>query len=155
MRVWLLKLTGMDISEWSERGENGFGYNPLFLVGETGKTAAEFSLEEKNQISHRAQAFEKLVEAFPLWAGASKTILVMSDSRGDRQIVEEIKNRYFGKVAAIFHNGDSELDSQDSIWDGVYVVNGNCDYFGGLPRPIGYQFGRCDHCTDSWSSLWH
>ena len=69
-------------------------------------------------------------------AGASKTILVMSDSHGDRQIVEEIKNRYFGKVDAIFHNGDSELDSQDSIWDGVYVVNGNCDYFGGYPDQL-------------------
>ncbi len=49
------------------RGENGFGYDPLFLVGETGKTSAELTLEEKNQISHRAQALEKLVEAFPVW----------------------------------------------------------------------------------------
>lgn len=49
------------------RGENGFGYDPLFLVGETGKTSAELSLEEKNQISHRAKALEKLVEAFPVW----------------------------------------------------------------------------------------
>lgn len=54
------------------RGENGFGYDPLFLVGETGKTAAEFSLEEKNQISHRAQALEKLVEAFPVWQEQAK-----------------------------------------------------------------------------------
>ena len=54
------------------RGENGFGYDPLFLVGETGKTAAELSLEEKNQISHRAQALEKLVEAFPVWQEQAK-----------------------------------------------------------------------------------
>ncbi|HFI0071486.1 TPA: nucleoside-triphosphate diphosphatase [Streptococcus suis] len=53
-------------------GENGFGYDPLFLVGETGKTAAEMSLEEKNQISHRAQALEKLVEAFPVWQEQAK-----------------------------------------------------------------------------------
>ncbi|WP_170238867.1 nucleoside-triphosphate diphosphatase [Streptococcus suis] len=49
------------------KGENGFGYDPLFLVGETGKTSAELSIEEKNKISHRAQALEKLVEAFPVW----------------------------------------------------------------------------------------
>lgn len=49
------------------RGENGFGYDPLFLVGETGKTAAELELEEKNQISHRALALKKLLEAFPAW----------------------------------------------------------------------------------------
>ena len=29
------------------KGENGFGYDPLFLVGETGKSAAELTLEEK------------------------------------------------------------------------------------------------------------
>ncbi|HFI0235514.1 TPA: nucleoside-triphosphate diphosphatase [Streptococcus suis] len=53
---------GMDM-----RGENGFGYDPLFLVGETGKTSAELALDEKNSISHRAQALEKLMEAFPKW----------------------------------------------------------------------------------------
>ena len=49
------------------QGENGFGYDPLFLVGESGKTSAGLSLEEKNKISHRAKALEKLVEAFPSW----------------------------------------------------------------------------------------
>lgn len=49
------------------QGENGFGYDPLFLVGESGQTSAELSLEEKNKISHRAKALEKLVEAFPSW----------------------------------------------------------------------------------------
>ena len=49
------------------QGENGFGYDPLFLVGESGKTSAELSLEEKNKISHRAKALEKLMEAFPSW----------------------------------------------------------------------------------------
>ncbi|MGT2910421.1 nucleoside-triphosphate diphosphatase [Streptococcus cameli] len=49
------------------KGEHGFGYDPLFLVGETAQTAAELSLEEKNQISHRALALKKLMEAFPVW----------------------------------------------------------------------------------------
>ncbi|MGT2845695.1 nucleoside-triphosphate diphosphatase [Streptococcus massiliensis] len=49
------------------KGDNGFGYDPLFLVGETGHTSAELSLEEKNKQSHRALAVAKLVEEFPRW----------------------------------------------------------------------------------------
>ncbi|MGT2926038.1 nucleoside-triphosphate diphosphatase [Streptococcus cuniculipharyngis] len=49
------------------QGENGFGYDPLFLVGETGKTAAELTAAEKNQQSHRGQAVKKLMEVFPRW----------------------------------------------------------------------------------------
>ncbi|KXT88274.1 nucleoside-triphosphate diphosphatase [Streptococcus oralis] len=49
------------------KGENGFGYDPLFLVGETGKSAAELTLEEKNSQSHRALAVKKLLEVFPSW----------------------------------------------------------------------------------------
>ncbi|VTS38327.1 phosphoesterase [Streptococcus porcinus] len=64
---------------------------------------------------------------------ASKTIIVMSDSHGDRDIIQAIKDKYIGQVDAIFHNGDSELKSSDSIWDGVHVVGGNCDYDIGYP----------------------
>ncbi len=42
------------------RGSGGFGYDPLFLVDGTDKTMAELSEEEKNRISHRARAFDKL-----------------------------------------------------------------------------------------------
>lgn len=49
------------------KGENGFGYDPLFLVGETGKTSAQLTSEEKNAISHRGQAVKKLMEVFPSW----------------------------------------------------------------------------------------
>ena len=52
---------------YEEKGENGFGYDPLFLVGETGKSAAELTLEEKNSQSHRALAVKKLLEVFPSW----------------------------------------------------------------------------------------
>jgi len=46
----------------SERGSKGFGYDPVFIPeGET-RTFAEMELEEKNRISHRARAFEKLRE---------------------------------------------------------------------------------------------
>lgn len=44
------------------RGDNGFGYDPLFIVGGTRKTLAELSEKEKNAVSHRGQAFNKLAE---------------------------------------------------------------------------------------------
>ena len=42
------------------RGSGGFGYDPLFLVEGTDKTMAELTEEEKNRISHRGRAFDKL-----------------------------------------------------------------------------------------------
>lgn len=39
-----------------ERGTGGFGYDPIFLLPELGKTMAELSTEEKNRLSHRARA---------------------------------------------------------------------------------------------------
>lgn len=44
-----------------ERGENGFGYDPLFLVDEMGLTMAEIDLETKNRVSHRAKATQALL----------------------------------------------------------------------------------------------
>jgi XTP/dITP diphosphohydrolase len=46
----------------SFRGENGFGYDPLFYLLDKGKTFAELSAEEKNVISHRGIAFRKMAE---------------------------------------------------------------------------------------------
>jgi XTP/dITP diphosphohydrolase len=43
------------------RGSGGFGYDPYFIVKELGKTAAELAPEEKNRISHRGQALQKLL----------------------------------------------------------------------------------------------
>ncbi|AIM15808.1 XTP/dITP diphosphatase [Neobacillus sp.] len=42
------------------RGSNGFGYDPIFYVPEKGVSMAELSSNEKNQISHRANALKKL-----------------------------------------------------------------------------------------------
>lgn len=44
-----------------ERGTNGFGYDPVFLITELGKTMAELSMHEKNQISHRARAVKNIL----------------------------------------------------------------------------------------------
>lgn len=52
-----------------ERGTGGFGYDPIFLLPELGKTMAELSMDEKNRLSHRARAVMKargmLKELFP------------------------------------------------------------------------------------------
>jgi len=53
------------------RGENGFGYDPVFLMPDRNKTVAELDLEEKNAISHRARALQKLKDF--LKSGAWKT----------------------------------------------------------------------------------
>jgi XTP/dITP diphosphohydrolase len=44
-------------------GENGFGYDPIFLIPETGKTLAQLNSAEKLVISHRGRALEKLKQA--------------------------------------------------------------------------------------------
>ena len=44
------------------RGRNGFGYDPHFFLPALGKTAAELEPQQKNQLSHRAQALRQLFE---------------------------------------------------------------------------------------------
>jgi XTP/dITP diphosphohydrolase len=46
-----------------ERGSHGFGYDPVFLLPSTGQTMAELSMEQKNQLSHRALA---IISAQPI-----------------------------------------------------------------------------------------
>jgi XTP/dITP diphosphohydrolase len=46
-----------------QRGSNGFGYDPIFLLRELEKTMAELSMDEKNRLSHRARA---VLAAIPL-----------------------------------------------------------------------------------------
>ena len=44
------------------RGDNGFGYDPVFLSDELNKTFAEATLQEKNEVSHRSRALAKLYD---------------------------------------------------------------------------------------------
>jgi XTP/dITP diphosphohydrolase len=53
-------VTGTIISE--KRGIEGFGYDPVFIPDGKSQTFAEMALQEKNKISHRARAFQKLKE---------------------------------------------------------------------------------------------
>lgn len=49
------------------RGTQGFGYDPLFVIPELEKTSAELMPEEKNAISHRGQAVQKLKKVWQKW----------------------------------------------------------------------------------------
>ena len=48
---------------WPPRGDRGFGYDPLFVAAGSDRTFAEIDPAEKHAISHRAEAFSKLVAA--------------------------------------------------------------------------------------------
>ena len=60
------RLTSLDTVEgiigYEVKGENGFGYDPIFFVPEKGRYMAELSAEEKNAISHRGKALGKMKE---------------------------------------------------------------------------------------------
>lgn len=45
---------------YEERGENGFGYDPIFYLPDMSRTTAELSPEEKNAVSHRGRALEAI-----------------------------------------------------------------------------------------------
>lgn len=47
---------------YEEKGEGGFGYDPIFYVPEFGKTTAELSEDEKNAVSHRGKALRAIRE---------------------------------------------------------------------------------------------
>lgn len=48
-----------------ERGESGFGYDPLFYIPALGRTMAELTMEEKNEMSHRAKALRMFLDRLP------------------------------------------------------------------------------------------
>lgn len=60
-RLFEGRLDGLILAQG--RGTEGFGYDPLFLVPEYGKTLAELPLDIKNRISHRGRALMQLVDS--------------------------------------------------------------------------------------------
>lgn len=57
----------------SPRGDHGFGYDPIFLVPELGKTTAEVAPEQKNRISHRGRAAQKARVLLANWPASPST----------------------------------------------------------------------------------
>jgi len=56
------------------RGTNGFGYDPLFLDGDSERTSAELAPDEKNRRSHRGQAVRKLRKMLDKRAGSRGSV---------------------------------------------------------------------------------
>lgn len=56
----------------ARRGDGGFGYDPVFVIDEPGRTLAELTTSEKNAISHRGAALRALVEEFTRREGSSR-----------------------------------------------------------------------------------
>lgn len=56
---------------WEPRGENGFGYDPVFYVPSLGCSAAELDAATKNQLSHRGQALRQMLQALSVLLRAS------------------------------------------------------------------------------------
>jgi len=57
----------------SPRGDHGFGYDPIFLVPELGKTTAEIAPEHKNRISHRGRAAQQARVLLANWPASPHT----------------------------------------------------------------------------------
>lgn len=57
---------------YEEKGESGFGYDPIFYVPELGKTTAELTGEEKNLVSHRGKALQMMKEELKAYEGIDR-----------------------------------------------------------------------------------
>src|SRR5581483_5356554 len=71
------------------RGANGFGYDPIFLVPDLGRTTAELDPQHKNAISHRGKAVAKAKEVLRAWIEAERGgRLTHFDERGRARMVD-------------------------------------------------------------------
>ncbi len=61
-RVLTTRRTMEGIIGYEERGEGGFGYDPIFYLPEYGCSTAELSMEKKNELSHRGKALRAMKE---------------------------------------------------------------------------------------------
>ena len=60
-QLWTVEGSCEGLIDFSPRGDNGFGYDPIFLFPQLGKTFAELSAQEKNQHSHRSHAVRAIL----------------------------------------------------------------------------------------------
>jgi len=58
----VVKETIEGIIGYEQKGENGFGYDPIFFVPEYNMTTAQMKPEQKNKISHRGKAIKKIIQ---------------------------------------------------------------------------------------------
>ncbi|WP_163101317.1 metallophosphoesterase family protein [Peribacillus alkalitolerans] len=68
-------------------------------------------------------------------------ILIVSDSHGQTEILEILKNRHQHEVQAMIHCGDSELNHEDPALEGFQTVKGNCDFLGAFSEELTFSQG--------------
>jgi XTP/dITP diphosphohydrolase len=66
-RIEAVSGTVAGVIEFAPRGDNGFGYDPVFFLLDRGLTMAELTDQEKNQISHRAVALHNARPILKRW----------------------------------------------------------------------------------------
>ncbi|NNM85269.1 MAG: RdgB/HAM1 family non-canonical purine NTP pyrophosphatase [Phycisphaerales bacterium] len=69
LAVFVDKVEGVILT--APRGNNGFGYDPLFLIPHLGRTTAELTMYEKSQLSHRGKALRRLLS----WLTINRSVL--------------------------------------------------------------------------------
>ena len=117
-------------------GNGGFGYDPILYLPEFGKTSAELTMEEKNQISHRGKALEAM----------KMKILIVSDThRKDENLKWVIrKTKPFDML---IHLGDAEGSEYEIMkWVDkdcdLEMIMGNNDFFSQLEREKEIMIGK-------------
>jgi XTP/dITP diphosphohydrolase len=75
---------------FTPQGDSGFGYDPVFFVPEFQKTFAEVSYAEKNSISHRRRAFERLQQV--LFAGVMVMVGLLAPTTHARPLAQILSN---------------------------------------------------------------
>lgn len=68
-RIFIVQETVEGKIATAPAGVNGFGYDPVFIVADTGKSASELSDDEKDRLSHRGRAMRKINELIAMEEG--------------------------------------------------------------------------------------
>lgn len=86
------KVDGEILEEESEIKDNGFGYNPVFFVPENGKVFSEMTLQEKNSISQRGKALNKIKYFLQNNYGASHVVVPVAFIIKDSKLLITLRN---------------------------------------------------------------
>lgn len=128
-------------------GDGGFGYDPILYLPEFQATAAEITMEQKNEISHRGKALRAMKEELKkVVRGNSMKILIVSDTHRQDANLKIVLDKV-GHIDMLIHLGDVE-GSEDLIreWAGEYcrveIVAGNNDFFSRLDREKEIRIGK-------------